>query len=146
MPGKNSEWNVETLRQFMLDKFTASNTAIDVRAEAMEKRFDSVNEFRGQLADQASTFVTKVEYYTAHKSLEDKVITLNERRDTEIARVLQLQNDLERRVNTRLDTAAGILAGNRERQSDARLNVNMLVPVIATLLSLAAIIVSVFLK
>lgn len=45
-----------------------------VKAEAAsERRFDSVNEFRGQLKDQAASFITRDEYSAQLKSLGDKL-------------------------------------------------------------------------
>lgn len=40
---------------------------------AMEKRLSSMNEFRDQLRDQATRFVTRDEYQTGHKPLEEKI-------------------------------------------------------------------------
>ncbi len=39
--------------------------AFDKFERAQEKRFESVNEFRGQLKDQAGTFVTRAELWAA---------------------------------------------------------------------------------
>jgi hypothetical protein len=41
--------------------FTAANSAVSKAETANEKRLDSVNEFRSQLKDQASNFVTRTE-------------------------------------------------------------------------------------
>ena len=40
---------------------------------AMEKRLDGMNEFRDQLRDQASRFITREEYLTGHKPIEEKL-------------------------------------------------------------------------
>jgi hypothetical protein len=51
----------------------AADKAI-VKAEiATEKRFDSVNEFRASLADQAASFLPRTEYSISHKALSDKI-------------------------------------------------------------------------
>jgi len=63
-----SEWTVETLRQHtdqrfddmarLLDeRFTSQTKAIDKALDAVERRFEGVNEFRQTLTDQAATFV-----------------------------------------------------------------------------------------
>jgi len=45
-------------------ELAASNEkALQETRAATEKRFDSVNEFRGQLSDQSKTYVTKAELY-----------------------------------------------------------------------------------
>lgn len=51
----------------------ASEKAV-VKAEiAAEKRFESVNEFRGQLADQASTFMPRAEAEQRLSALAEKI-------------------------------------------------------------------------
>ena len=45
---------------------------------ATEKRFESVNEFRGQLSDQASNLLSRTEYLAGHKALEEKIGLLRE--------------------------------------------------------------------
>jgi len=51
----------------------ASEKAV-VKAEiAAEKRFESVNEFRGQLADQAATFMPRLEAEQRLLQLSDKI-------------------------------------------------------------------------
>ena len=41
--------------------FVAAKEAVSKAEVAAEKRFDSVNEFRGQLGDQAKTFMPRIE-------------------------------------------------------------------------------------
>jgi hypothetical protein len=43
-------------------KFDAAIAAVEVASKAIEKRFESVNEFRQTLADQNTTFVRTLEY------------------------------------------------------------------------------------
>jgi hypothetical protein len=51
----------------------ASEKAV-VKAEiAAEKRFEAVNEFRGQLADQATTFMPRIEAEQRMLQLSDKI-------------------------------------------------------------------------
>lgn len=49
------------------------------KAVAMEKRFDSVNEFRNALSDQTNSFLPRPEYSANHKALEDKIQALTDR-------------------------------------------------------------------
>jgi hypothetical protein len=85
-----SEWTLITLKEYLDRRFEDSDKAIQAaltsakeavgKAEiATEKRFDSVNEFRAQLADQAATLLTRVEYDTNHKALEDKITDITDR-------------------------------------------------------------------
>jgi hypothetical protein len=53
--------------------FEASDRAISKAETATEKRFESVNEFRAQLNDQATKFLGRAEYDAAHSSLVAKV-------------------------------------------------------------------------
>ena len=98
---RRGEWTIRTLREHigsllteMDRRFEAAIAAQDkavqiamiasekavVKAEiAAEKRFESVNEFRGQLTDQAATFLARTEYLTAHQSLTEKIGDLGAR-------------------------------------------------------------------
>jgi hypothetical protein len=92
------EWTLETLRVYLEERINALHLLLDERAEdqrrameaalasaekavgkaelAAEKRFDSVNEFRGQLTDQALTFMTRTEYEAGHQRLQEQVANL----------------------------------------------------------------------
>ena len=52
---------------------SASDKAGDKADAATEKRFESVNEFRAQLDDQAKTFISRVEFTGLRDSMSDKV-------------------------------------------------------------------------
>jgi hypothetical protein len=52
---------------------TASEKAVAKAETATEKRFDSVNEFRGQLKDQAATLLQRNEAEVKFKGLEEKI-------------------------------------------------------------------------
>jgi hypothetical protein len=52
---------------------TAAQSAVNKAEVAAEKRFDSVNEFRAQLADQAATFLPRAEFDRAIGSLSEKL-------------------------------------------------------------------------
>ena len=85
---KERIWNVDSLKEYLdkriddldvandravQDAKTAADKAIEVNAKIIEKRLDSMNEFREQLRDQAGTFITRSEYEIANKSLSDKI-------------------------------------------------------------------------
>ncbi len=44
----------------------------------MEKRLDSMNEFRDQLRDQASLFLPRTEYQARHDDLQDRIERIND--------------------------------------------------------------------
>lgn len=85
--------NTKTAYQLMQDemdrRFTEAALAVRVALEGAEKavgkaetanerRLDSVNEFRAQLADQTASFVTRNEYTLAHQNLTDGFVQLRE--------------------------------------------------------------------
>lgn len=85
-----SGWTVDTLKEFIEQRITDQDKAVQaaliaakeavIKAEtATEKRFESVNEFRAQLADQSNTLMPRQEYTVQHKALEDKLSDLNTR-------------------------------------------------------------------
>lgn len=51
----------------------AAKEAVNKAENASEKRFDSVNEFRGQLKDQNATFATRTEVDIRFKAIEAKI-------------------------------------------------------------------------
>jgi hypothetical protein len=59
----------------------ASEKAVDKAETAAARRFESVNEFRGQLTDQAATFLGRVEYNSAHQALVEKIGDMSARID-----------------------------------------------------------------
>jgi len=78
------EQQITDLRKQLDERHTAQNSAVQAaltsaekavgKAEtAAERRFESVNEFRAQLSDQATRFVTRVEAETAHNAILDRI-------------------------------------------------------------------------
>jgi hypothetical protein len=110
----------------------ASKEASAKAEEASDKRFASVNEFRGQLADQAATLIGRAEYAVQHKALEDKVVSLADR-------VVQL----ELRLTSRLDLATGTNVGSRQSEGDIRQNTATIAQWIAMALIGIGVLVSV---
>lgn len=85
-----SGWTVDTLKEYLeslrADDQKAVQAALLAAKEAVlkaeiatEKRFESVNEFRAQLADQSNTLMPRAEYTVQHKALEDRVTDLTDR-------------------------------------------------------------------
>lgn len=85
-----SGWTVDTLKEFIEQRITDQDKAVQaaliaakeavIKAEtATEKRFESVNEFRAQLADQSNTLMPRQEYSVQHRALEDRVTDLTDR-------------------------------------------------------------------
>jgi hypothetical protein len=64
---------------------TSSKEAVAKAEAATEKRFDSVNEFRKTLSDQATNFLPRPEYVSNHQSLLDKIDGIKENLSKEIS-------------------------------------------------------------
>jgi hypothetical protein len=58
---------------------TAARDAVTKAETATERRFESVNEFRSQLSDQARTFLPRPEYETRHESLISRIVEMERR-------------------------------------------------------------------
>lgn len=59
----------------------AAEKAVAKAELATEKRFESVNEFRAQLTDQAATFVSRIEAQSEQRRLTEKLTELTRRVD-----------------------------------------------------------------
>lgn len=60
---------------------TAADRAVAKSETAADKRFEAVNEFRGQLTDQATTFISRAEALLQLKANADKIDALSTRMD-----------------------------------------------------------------
>lgn len=98
-----------------------------VKAEvSSEKRFEAVNEFRGQLADQASTFVSRAEADARAAEAVARLTALSEKFDNERLTMAERVRQLENRLTSRLDLNQGQDVGKvdalvRRRQETAQM-------------------------
>ena len=80
----HDEWTMQTMRVYVDEKLDAQEKSVQValtaadrailKAEnANDKRFESVNEFRGQLRDQTLTFIPREEVNLRFSSLEERI-------------------------------------------------------------------------
>jgi hypothetical protein len=76
---------------------TSSKEAVAKAETATEKRFDSVNEFRKTLADQASGFMPRQEYMSNHQSVIEKIEAIKEGFTKEIASLRESRSQTEGR-------------------------------------------------
>lgn len=77
---------INALDLLMLNGLATSKEAVEKAERATELRFNSVNEFRGQLDDQQRTFMPRLEYEQAHSALISRVDALAKRIDDREAR------------------------------------------------------------
>ena len=79
-----SGWNSRTLYEHFTQRFADQAEAAEQRFQAQESsvarlkedydhRFEGVNEFRGQLTDQAREFLPRVEFDAQHQALIDRI-------------------------------------------------------------------------
>ncbi len=98
--GRNG-WSIETVREHLVALLTAheimdeqrhhsqaqaieasrsaSQMAIDKAENAMERRFDSINEFREQLSDQTRTYMPRAEYEAKHSAINARIDSIDSR-------------------------------------------------------------------
>jgi hypothetical protein len=89
------EGRFEGLEDQLNIKISALEKATTVAAGLMEKRLESMNEFRAQLKDQAATFVPRSEYEaTQHRTSEDVRLLRETRASTEVSAAM-LEKRLE---------------------------------------------------
>lgn len=123
---ETSQWTFSTFKEYVDERFaaqdkavnvglTAQRTAIDAalaaqekavtKAEtAAEKRFESVNEFRAQLATQQATFVTRAEY-------EAELRAIRSGTDVGAAALNAKIDDITARLNRSEGRGGGLQAG-----------------------------------
>lgn len=73
------EAKIDCLSERMNASSVVSEKALEKAHSATEKRFDSVNEFRAALSDQANNMVTRNEYNVRHEALMERTETNSQR-------------------------------------------------------------------
>jgi hypothetical protein len=85
-------WTILSLKEYLetileerekqvYEKFISLDRAVTKAEVASDKRFESVNEFRGTLTDQQRTLIPRMEYEVAHMALIEKLEQLSKRID-----------------------------------------------------------------
>lgn len=85
-----SGWSVDTLKAHIDQRFIDNDKAVALARQAdkeavlkaevaSEKRFESVNEFRGQLSDQTATFIPRKEADSRFEAMTEKVTAVTDR-------------------------------------------------------------------
>lgn len=73
--------HVSEISKRVEQRFEQAEHAVTLANTSLEKRLDSINEFRGQLRDQQSLFITKAEVDQRFAALIERVNTLQARVD-----------------------------------------------------------------
>jgi hypothetical protein len=105
----------------------STTKAIDKAEAAIEKRFESVNEFRAQLTDQSSTFL--------RRDMFDQHV----REAREALQVVQTQAQTN---HAQLLTISSTETGGRDREAQARANMATWFAAVATLVAVATLIMA----
>lgn len=104
---------VSSQAEKVLLALNAADKAVSKAETATEKRFEAVNEFRGQLADQASTLVSRTEFAAKADALGEKLSDLTDRlnrsegSETGKARVV----DTRQKSDSNMIAIASVVAG-----------------------------------
>lgn len=94
------EQKIDALDRLVTAQFKDRDVTVQDLAKVMEKRLDSMNEFRGVLSEQAAEFLTKTSYELAHSGLVRDVDQIRDTMATKpemasmIARIERVQLDL----------------------------------------------------
>jgi hypothetical protein len=70
-------WQLETNIARLEERLNSYEKAVSVATAAMDRRLDGMNEFREQLKDQASKFLTKDVYESKHELIVQQINDLN---------------------------------------------------------------------
>jgi cysteine sulfinate desulfinase/cysteine desulfurase-like protein len=63
-----------SLKEYIETKLVALEKATEEAKSSLEKRLEGMNEFRAQLKDQTSTFITRVEFDALKESFQKQII------------------------------------------------------------------------
>lgn len=77
---KQHEADIEQVRRETAQALANADKAVTKAEGQAEKRFELMNEFRGQLADQTKTFITRDTYDAHHDALTGRVGVLEKQR------------------------------------------------------------------
>lgn len=94
------------------DQHLSSTSEAIVKAEqAVERRFEAVNEFRAQLNDQAIRFLTRDEYEAKHSALHDRVEDHAKRAENMASRIEERFRIIELQMTAQFERDAGRTKG-----------------------------------
>lgn len=113
---------IADMRDLLDQRFQAQQNAVDELKTTTTQRFEGVNEFRAQLADQARTFMGRDESISRHERNSETMTAMGVRHDNEI-RLMRERFESELKglrdrhetdmagVNSRLDLGQGRSTG-----------------------------------
>jgi hypothetical protein len=133
----------------------SAEKAVGKAEVATEKRFESVNEFRAQLSDQAAHFSTRDELVAQSKSY-DQFLTVMRNEIAQITNIVvpRAETDAWRKnfndsldaLYTRMDVISGERAASIRNKDQSRLDITTIMQFISVLVAIGAVILVVYHK
>lgn len=122
---------ISDLSRLLDERYARQEQALEIALSAIEKRFDAVNEFRGQLNDQSHTFMPRTESISRHERTQEQLEKMEQRMAVDIAG-----------INRRLDTQQGQIQGAKESKVDMRAWVALGVTLIVAAITIVGFIIA----
>ena len=72
------DWRFDSFREVCHQRHAGLDHALSLAACSLDKRLETMNEFRGAINDQAGHFLTRNEYHLAHEKLAGDISVLRE--------------------------------------------------------------------
>lgn len=136
---------------------TAAKDAVDKAQESAEKRFDSVNEFRAQLSDQATTFMPRSEAEQRISQNADRLEKMdraaqecisrseyNARHDDLVHQVSSLTSRVDRSSGQAMAESAGQLDYAQSQRNRQNLMMGWVLGAAVALIALVSLLVAIF--
>jgi hypothetical protein len=125
---------LEAAEKAVQTALVSAEKAVAKAEVAAEKRFESVNEFRAQLTDQAATFLSRNEADVRINSLAEKL-------ESDTKRSTLNASELELRLTSRLDRMAGEHSGSAGRRVESRLDTGTILQTLSVIAAFAAVVI-----
>jgi len=133
-----------TAQKDAINAAMAASDKAGAKAEtAADKRFESVNEFRKQLGDQADTFATKSDMDIRMKALSDKFDYESKNLHAENEGRSKAINDLKMDITHRLDLSQGQETGTNDARGNRRQDTSINVAIGSIILAVVSIAITI---
>ncbi len=162
MLAEHMQFQIDELRRLLDERYATQTKALDAafasaeravqtareaqdratqKAEiATEKRFESVNEFRAQLTDQAATFMSRSESDARRADYNSRIAALAEKLEAETSRIAEVEIRLTSRMDLNQGRDIGALTLTAQRRASAS-QVVAIVSVVLVAVSVAVAII-----
>lgn len=147
---RSFEHKLADLRDLLDQRFQAQQAAVQELKTATTQRFESVNEFRAQLNDQARLFMGRDESISRHERNAETMTAMGHRHDNEL-RLMRERFDVELKqlrdrheadvaaINSRLDLTQGKSAGGDKAVAFVFAATSLLLAIVAGVVAVLAL-------